>query len=246
MITISPSSGSAGLVGVIQDTTVVQVTGVFEGGEGIVRVFAPSVVDASEGEPAVVCFEADFSAIFADVESFQIDLRLTVLDIETSKLCQPVVCAEHATSLSDCGSIHFYVFLLTATDDYDRESIPTNLALNTFQTINCLQIPTFLNIEETTIIESFRVNFTVPATEPRFLPIVIPNGNSVLVRLFEQCVDGDVRLVDSSNTLQGRVQMCYNGVFGYVCDIDGWMTRDAEVVCTQLGHIALPSKLCIL
>lgn len=137
-------------------------------------------------------------------------------------------------------------FLLTAPDDYDRESIPSNLALNSVQNVSCVRIPTFRNTDEATISESFRLNFSFPSTEPRFLPIETPNGNSVLVRLFEQCVDGDIRLVDRSNTLQGRVQMCYNGVFGYVCDIDGWMTRDAEVVCTQLGHAAIPSESCVL
>lgn len=64
----------------------------------------------------------------------------------------------------------------------------------------------------------------------------------MLVRLFAQCVDGDVRLVDGSSSLQGRVQMCYDGVFGFVCDTDGWTQREATVVCTQLGNIALGGK----
>lgn len=135
--------------------------------------------------------------------------------------------------------------MLIAPDDYDRDSIPMNLELNSFQTVNCLQIPTFLNAEEQTISESFRVNYTLRTTEPRFVLVASPNGNSVLVRLFEECVDGDVRLVDGNNTLQGRVQMCYNGVFGYVCDVDGWMRSDAQVVCTQLGHTALRGEFSL-
>lgn len=73
-------------------------------------------------------------------------------------------------------------------------------------------------------------------------PATAPNGNSVLVTLFEQCVNGDVKLVGGNNVLEGRVQMCYDGVFGFVCDTDGWMQGEADVVCTQLGNIAIPGK----
>lgn len=98
MIRITPSAESAGLVRVTQDTTVIRVDGIFIGGDGTVFVFAPSVVDASEGESAVVCFEADFNNIFSEAEAFQLDLRLDVIDIETSKL----VCA---------GMAHNYMLL---------------------------------------------------------------------------------------------------------------------------------------
>lgn len=74
------------------------------------------------------------------------------------------------------------------------------------------------------------------------VPVVTPFGSSVLVTLFERCVNGDVRLVGGNSTLDGRVQMCYNGVFGFVCDIDGWTQGEADVVCTQLGNIAIPGK----
>lgn len=102
VIRISPSAESAGLVRVTQDTTVIRVDGIFIGGEGTVFVFAPSVVDASKGESAVVCFEADFSNIFSEAESFQLDLRLDVIDIGTSKL----VCAG-----SNGTQLYAYVFL---------------------------------------------------------------------------------------------------------------------------------------
>ena len=47
------------------------------------------------------------------------------------------------------------------------------------------------------------------------------------------CFNGEVRL-EGGTSLSGRVEICFNGVWGTVCD-DNWDDRDARVVCNQLG-----------
>ena len=48
------------------------------------------------------------------------------------------------------------------------------------------------------------------------------------------CTDGDIRVVDGSNELEGRVEVCVDGVWGTVCS-DLWGNEEASVACRQLG-----------
>ena len=63
--------------------------------------------------------------------------------------------------------------------------------------------------------------------------IIVPSSG--LDTLQASCVDGDIRLVNGSSPLEGRVEICMNNAWGTVCN-NSFSSSDAEVVCTQLGY----------
>ena len=52
----------------------------------------------------------------------------------------------------------------------------------------------------------------------------------------DPCPDNPIRLNGTNNVYSGRVEYCYNGIFGTVCD-DEWSLQDANVACRQLGFV---------
>lgn len=51
----------------------------------------------------------------------------------------------------------------------------------------------------------------------------------------DHCRDGQLRLVNGSNLLEGRVEVCFNRAWGTVCD-NGFNQAEAEVVCGQIDN----------
>ena len=43
-----------------------------------------------------------------------------------------------------------------------------------------------------------------------------------------------IRLVDGAIETEGRLEVCYNGQWGTVCDVNFWIA-DGKVACNQLG-----------
>ena len=61
-----------------------------------------------------------------------------------------------------------------------------------------------------------------------------------LIRKFElllltvACTDNAIRLSDGRTELEGRVEVCLDGVWGTVCN-DPWSMENTAVVCSQLN-----------
>ena len=115
------------------------------------------------------------------------------------------------------------------------------MRLLSFEPQNCLRIPTFNNNDGNNDTESFLIDVGVDLAGSSHRVGI--DQSSIVVTLFETCVDGDVRLLNGNNSGQGRVEVCLNGVFGSLCDTGRWTDSDARVVCRQLGFRLVVGRL---
>ena len=57
----------------------------------------------------------------------------------------------------------------------------------------------------------------------------------MFLQFVKVCSHGDIKLAGSNAIMEGRVEVCLNGLWGTVCD-DLWTQVDANVACRQLGY----------
>ena len=57
---------------------------------------------------------------------------------------------------------------------------------------------------------------------------------TAVCNVLSNCNDGDIRLLDGNSTLEGRVEVCTQGLWGAIAH-QRWSADDAIVVCRQLG-----------
>lgn len=48
------------------------------------------------------------------------------------------------------------------------------------------------------------------------------------------CELGQLRLAGGTNNMEGRIEICIDGIWGTISD-DGWSLSDVQVACRQLG-----------
>ena len=65
-------------------------------------------------------------------------------------------------------------------------------------------------------------------------PLIFIFRHRMMVNILETCYNGELRLRDGFDDYQGRVEVCFDGVWGTVCHSE-WDDVDAQVVCRQLG-----------
>ena len=49
------------------------------------------------------------------------------------------------------------------------------------------------------------------------------------------CINGALRLVGGETNREGDVQICQEGVWGYICGNE-WNSEEAKVICRQLSN----------
>ncbi len=62
-----------------------------------------------------------------------------------------------------------------------------------------------------------------------------------IITIGSLCTDGELRLVNGSNQLEGKVEICINSAWGAVCD-SSFTKEEATVVCRQLGILTSEGK----
>lgn len=118
-------------------------------------------------------------------------------------------------------------------DDFDIGAISA-LSVSPLNKTQCLRISIIKDNSQEGL-ETFGLE--LESTDPA----VFIFYHSMTVNILETCYNGEIRLQDGFDEYQGRVEVCYGGVWGTVCHND-WDKADAQVVCRQLGLLSSKHK----
>lgn len=131
-----------------------------------------------------------------------------------------------------------FTILLDATD---YGTLPSSISFSLASIRRCFQVPITNDLisegVETFTIELSHSSISHRGIESNAIQIT-PGMNRTVIRILETCYNGELRLRDGYDANQGRVEICYNGVWGAVCSDGGWADGgrlNAQAVCRQLG-----------
>ena len=66
-----------------------------------------------------------------------------------------------------------------------------------------------------------------------------------IIILSAACEHGAVQLANGTYSFEGRLEVCVNGLWGTICDVN-WSGTESGVVCNQLGFLAFSKCLNLL
>ena len=105
--------------------------------------------------------------------------------------------------------------------------------------------PLFLFISPSSFLLSFLFSVLSHVLFPRSFHLLSSSSSfsSSSYSSSGECVTGDIRLVNGSVPTEGRLEVCYGGVWGTITSIN-FDHNDARVACRQLGYDS-DCKRCI-
>ena len=80
---------------------------------------------------------------------------------------------------------------------------------------------------------------------PHTMPSMCSHHQDAGVICFDTCAqEGSIRLFGSNSDNTGYVQICRDGIWGFICDYN-WCENEAKVVCRELGYSSNRKPTCI-
>ena len=136
--------------------------------------------------------------------------------------------------IKDCFSMHSCISLLITGSHYYyvNRKYDAYYSPNLLRYVNCVG-------DEDTLFNCTYSEVSSWSTHPPYsIAAVLCQGSANQSNNSNECISGEVRLANSSNNIEGRVEICTEGMWVSVCDRN-WGTTETRIFCKQLlGHPA--------